>query len=300
MSMRTLALAAAVAACCFADAHCAHRRCTELRFQDAVENPVAWGFNTPEEDGRPGQYYLPQGSRRGTASQLPLRDRHVPDVRVVGVQARAIQSRRDVHEGRRRAGRQVARDGLGRARCRAWRSDYVDAREVIYADLTQEEFAQRQRNLARSEEKLCRRRRARSRENALGAGQGRHDRLARRLGRQSQGRRRRLCRTHARQLNAQTGKSALDGNTFSAFGILKGGSIDGSIAYSQLRDSDNPYDPKFVRPPKAPRRSSRWCRCPIRRRTRLRRTITGTTSDTIAAREADRAPPPVHRSDAMR
>ncbi|HEX5124480.1 MAG TPA: sel1 repeat family protein, partial [Rhodanobacteraceae bacterium] len=30
--------------------------------------------------------------------------------------------------------------------------------------------------------------------------------------------------------------------------VLTGGSIDGSVAYKQLRASTNPYDPKFEQP----------------------------------------------------
>ena len=41
------------------------------------------------------------------------------------------------------------------------------------------------------------------------------------------------------------GKSAVNGFAFSAFGVLGGGSEDGSRAYRQLRETDNPYDPRF-------------------------------------------------------
>ena len=34
----------------------------------------------------------------------------------------------------------------------------------------------------------------------------------------------------------------------SAFGILGGGSVDGSAAYRRLRESDNPYDVKLKQP----------------------------------------------------
>lgn len=47
--------------------------------------------------------------------------------------------------------------------------------------------------------------------------------------------------------SSETTGSTLDGNTSSAFGILRGGSTAGSIAYGQFRASDNPYDEKFER-----------------------------------------------------
>jgi len=37
-------------------------------------------------------------------------------------------------------------------------------------------------------------------------------------------------------------------STQSAFGVTGAGAVDGSIAYRQLRESDNPYDAKFTQP----------------------------------------------------
>jgi len=39
-----------------------------------------------------------------------------------------------------------------------------------------------------------------------------------------------------------------DGGTEFFASVLSGGSIDGAIAYKQLRESANPYDPKFEQP----------------------------------------------------
>jgi hypothetical protein len=41
------------------------------------------------------------------------------------------------------------------------------------------------------------------------------------------------------------GKSIVNGFATAAFGVLGGGSEDGSKAYRQLRETDNPYDPRF-------------------------------------------------------
>jgi hypothetical protein len=42
-----------------------------------------------------------------------------------------------------------------------------------------------------------------------------------------------------------SGKSSVNGFATAAFGVLGGGGEDGSRAYRQLFESDNPYDPKF-------------------------------------------------------
>jgi hypothetical protein len=44
---------------------------------------------------------------------------------------------------------------------------------------------------------------------------------------------------------AMPGKSIINGFATAAFGVLGGGGEDGSVAYRQLWQSDNPYDPKF-------------------------------------------------------
>ena len=48
---------------------------------------------------------------------------------------------------------------------------------------------------------------------------------------------------------ANIGKSGVNGFASAGFGVLGGGSEDGSRAYRQLRETDNPYDPKFDRRP---------------------------------------------------
>lgn len=42
--------------------------------------------------------------------------------------------------------------------------------------------------------------------------------------------------------------SVANTSTQSGFGVTGSGAVDGSIAYRQLRESDNPYDPKFRQP----------------------------------------------------
>ncbi|HEU4665964.1 MAG TPA: sel1 repeat family protein, partial [Dokdonella sp.] len=42
-----------------------------------------------------------------------------------------------------------------------------------------------------------------------------------------------------------SGRSVLNGFATAAFGVLGGSSEDGAVAYREFRESDNPYDPKF-------------------------------------------------------
>ena len=248
MSVRTFALAAAVASCCFADVAFAIDDAPSYDSRTQAEKPVSWGFNTPEEDGRPGQYYFLKA--------------------VDAVQHRNFRFAIDMYQTSASWAYKPAQYNLAvmymkgdgvpvdKPRAMAWAAlaaergdaDYVAAREVIYADLTQEEFAHANeiwRDLKKNYADAVALDRAKTRWAQVKAGMtGSRVGSVGNLKVGGGG-----YAGHMPDLNAQTGKPALDGNTFSAFGILKGGSIDGSTAYSQLRDSDNPYDPKFVRPP---------------------------------------------------
>lgn len=46
-------------------------------------------------------------------------------------------------------------------------------------------------------------------------------------------------------INPATGQAAPDGLSSTPFGLLRGGVADGAVAYRQLHESNNPYDPKF-------------------------------------------------------
>ena len=213
-----------------------------------TDKPVSWGFNTPEEDGRPGQYYFLKA--------------------VDAVQHRNYRFAIDMYETSASWAYKPAEYNLAvmymkgegvaidKPRAMAWAAlaaergdaDYVAARELIYADLSKEEFARANeiwRELKKNYGDAVALERAKTRWAQVKAGMtGSHVGSIGNLKVGGGG-----YNGHMADLNAATGKPVLDGNTFSAFGVLKGGSIDGSTAYAQLRDSDNPYDPKFVAPP---------------------------------------------------
>jgi len=124
--------------------------------------------------------------------------------------------------------------------------DYVDARELIYADLTKDEFAKANeiwRDLKKTYADDIALERAKTRWAQVKAGitgsrVGGIGNL--KVGAESSGGKLTYI--------GPNGRSALDGNQFSGASVLTGGSIDGAVAYKQLRESANPYDPKFKQP----------------------------------------------------
>jgi hypothetical protein len=124
--------------------------------------------------------------------------------------------------------------------------DYVDAREMIYADLTRDEFAKANeiwRDLKKTYADDIALERAKTRWAQVKAGitgsrVGGVGNL--KVGAESSG---------GKLTNiTPAGRSAIDGNQVSGASVLSGGSVDGAIAYKQLRESTNPYDPKFEQP----------------------------------------------------
>jgi hypothetical protein len=121
--------------------------------------------------------------------------------------------------------------------------DYVDAREVIYADLTKDEFAKANeiwRELKKTYGDDIALERAKTRwaqvkANITGSRVGSIGNL--KVGA--------LSSSVKPVVIGPSGKSAMDGNAVSGASVLTGGSIDGAVAYKQLRESTNPYDPKF-------------------------------------------------------
>ena len=124
--------------------------------------------------------------------------------------------------------------------------DYVDAREVIYADLSKEEFAKANeiwRDLKKTYADDIALDRAKTRWAQVKAGitgsrVGGIGNL--KVGAESSGGKLTYI--------TPAGRSAIDGNAVSGASVLTGGSIDGAVAYKQLRESTNPYDPKFEQP----------------------------------------------------
>ena len=121
--------------------------------------------------------------------------------------------------------------------------DYVDARESIYASLSAEEFARANeiwRDLKKTyaDDVALKRAKARwadVRNNVTGSHVGSIGHLLVGNGYNA---------GHLGDISPTGGAKAAPFSD-TPFGISGAGSVDGSIAYRQLRESDNPYDPKF-------------------------------------------------------
>jgi hypothetical protein len=216
---------------------------------DAMSNlPSQWGFGTPEEDGRPGQYYFIKAVDAAKHR----------DYRFAIDMYRAAASWAYKPAQYNLAIIYLRGDGVpvDKPRAMAWAAlaaerndaDYVEARELIYADLTKDEFAKANeiwRELKPTYGDAVALERAKTRWAQVKAGitGSRVGGIgALRVGTPAHN-------VKPVDLNVATGKPPVDGNTFGPGGILTGGSVDGATAYRQLRESDNPYDPKFLRKP---------------------------------------------------
>jgi hypothetical protein len=213
---------------------------------DTTERPAAWGFGTPEEDGRPGQYfyYLAVDAVKHKHYKFAI---EMYETSASWAYKPAQYNLAVIYA----KGEGVPVD---KPRAMAWAAlaaergdqDYVDAREVIYADLSKDEFAKANeiwRDLKKTYGDNIALERAKTRWAQVKAGitgsrVGGVGNL--KVGAESSGGKLTFI--------GPDGKSAIDGNQFSAASVLSGGSIDGAVAYKQLRESANPYDPKFEQP----------------------------------------------------
>jgi hypothetical protein len=211
---------------------------------DAMSNlPSQWGFGTPEEDGRPGQYYFIKA--------------------VDAAKHRDYRFAIDMYRAAASWAYKPAQYNLGviylkgegvpvdRPRAMAWfalaaergDADYVQARELLYADLDKDEFAQANAIWRELKPKYgdavalarAKMRWAQVKAEQTGSRVGAPGNL--KVG--SVGSSVRPVRL------SPSGRSEANGFASSAFGVLGGSSEDGSTAYRQFRESDNPYDPKF-------------------------------------------------------
>jgi hypothetical protein len=211
---------------------------------DNVNRPANWTYATPEDDARPGEKFYFRA--------------------VHAFQHKEYKFAVDMYEVAASWAYKPAQYNLAimylkgegvpvdRQRAMAWmalaaeRSDpqYVQARELLYADLTPAEFEHANaiwRELKPTYGDDVAMPRAKMRWAQVRAAMtGSHvggvvGNLQ--VGAQGAG---------VKPVNSPGGlKSAVNGNATSGGMLLGGGSEDGSIAYHQLRDSDNPYDPKF-------------------------------------------------------
>ncbi|GAA0708117.1 sel1 repeat family protein [Dokdonella soli] len=140
---------------------------------------------------------------------------------------------------------------VDRPRAMAWMTlaaergdkDYVAARELLYANLSADEFTQANaiwRDLKKTYGDEVAMPRAKARWAQVRAAMtGSHVGMPGNLQVGAAG-------SNVKPVDlTPSGKSVVDGFGTAAFGVLKGGQTDGTIAYRQLRESDNPYDPKF-------------------------------------------------------
>jgi hypothetical protein len=232
----------------------------------AAERDMGNGFNTPEADARPGEYYFLLAvhaySKKDFAFAIQMYEVAAAWAFKPAEYNLAIMYAR---------GQGIPADlprGMAWMALAAERNDkrYVDAREAIYAEMTQEQFDQANviwRGLKKTygDEVALRRAKARwaqVKSNMTGSRVGSVGNLTVAVPNASSGdpSYQKITNAqvqknlnsppgeggdHAHAMGTSTARSTV-GSSAEATG---GQGIDGSIAYRQLRDSDNPYDPKF-------------------------------------------------------
>jgi hypothetical protein len=220
--------AALVATLAFGTAQAAGDDARDYRSAAASEG-AQWGIGTPEADGRPGRYYFLQGA----AAVNDGKYRFAVDM----YQTAASWAYKPAEYNL--AVMYLKGEGVtaDKPRAMAWialaaergDSDYIEAREVIYAELTPDEFA-KANEIWRELKKTY------GDESALVRAKARWAQV-----------KANITGSHVGFVGAlKIGKH--DGNApwgNWGGGILSGGSMDGSVAYRQLLESKNPYDPKF-------------------------------------------------------
>jgi Sel1 repeat len=208
--------------------------------------PYAAG-TTPEDDGRPGEYYFRLG-----ASAFQHKD-YAHAIKMYEVAASWAHKPAQFDLGVMYARGQGVPVDLPRAM--AWMAlaaerddkEYVEAKEVVYSAMSKEQFAQanvlwRELKKTYGDDVAMARAKARwaeVRNNATGTHVGSSAGHLY-VGSPSP-------RTHL--LPPPDGGPLGDGHLGDmAAGMIPGDIVDGSTAYRQLRESNDPYDPKFKRP----------------------------------------------------
>jgi hypothetical protein len=213
------------------------------------------GENTPEADARPGEAYFLRATQAFRKGDFTFA------IQMYQVAASWAYKPAEYNLGVMYARGQGVPVDLPRAM--AWmalaaeRNDkhYVDARETVYASLTKEQFDQantiwRELKQTYGDEVALRRAKARWAEvkaNMTGSRVGSVGNLSVGVPSANGGdpsSQKPGNAAMAAKLAAQ-GVSVVRSTASSAAEATGGSGIDGSIAYRQLRESDNPYDPKF-------------------------------------------------------
>ena len=211
--------------------------------QGTKDIPSASG-NAPEDDARPGEYYFKLG-----ASAFQHKD-YAHAVKMYEVAASWAYKPAQFNLGVMYARGQGIPADLPRAM--AWMAlaaerndkEYVDAKEVVYSALSKQQFAQAdvlygelkktygdEVALARAKQRW-----AEVRNNQTGSHVGAV------AGPLTVG----TVAAHVAKLPSVNGGGPV---ATQGTDVFSGGDrVDGSVAYKQLRESNNPYDPKFTRP----------------------------------------------------
>ena len=212
---------------------------------------------TPEEDARPGDYYFLLG-----ASAYRAHD-YAHAIAMYQVAASWAYKPAEYNLGVIYArGQGVAVD---MPRAMAWMAlaaernepHYVDAREAIYAELTKEQFEQANviwRNLKKTygDEVALKRAKARwaeVRSHVTGSHVGSVGNLQVGIPNPGSGDPSypKIANPELKRALEHQGVNTARSTVSSSAEVTGGQGIDASIAYRQLRESDNPYDPKFDR-----------------------------------------------------
>ena len=236
----------------------------------AAEREMGNGFNTPEADARPGEYYFLLAVHAYRKNDFTF------SVQMYEVAAAWAYKPAEYNLAIMYARGQGVPVDLPRAM--AWialaaeRNDkrYVDAREAIYADMTKEQFEQANviwRGLKKTygDEVALRRAKARwaqvrasmtgSRVGSVGnmtvgipnasSADPSYPRVTSEQVQKSLNSPPGEGGDHAKAMGLNTARSTVG----SSAEVTGGQGVDSSIAYRQFRESDNPYDPKFKTPP---------------------------------------------------
>src|SRR6188768_2943772 len=211
----------------------------------AAAREMGSGQNTPEADARPGEYYFLLAVHAYRKNDFTFA---IQMYEVAAAWAfKPAEYNLAIMYAR---GQGIPADlprGMAWMALAAERNEkrYVDAREVIYAELTKEQFEQangiwRELKKTYGDEVALHRAKARwaqVRASMTGSRVGSVGNLSVGMPNANMG-------DPSNQKNQKTGNNVHTSSSTAAE-ITGGNGVDGSIAYRQLRESDNPYDPKF-------------------------------------------------------
>ena len=211
----------------------------------AAQREIGSGQNTPEADARPGEYYflLAVHAFRKEDFKFAIQMYEVSaawafkpaEYNLAIMYARGQGIPVDLPRGMAWMALAAERD----------EKRYIDAREVIYGELTKEQFEEangiwRELKKTYGDEVALRRAKARwaqVRASMTGSRVGSVGNLSVGMPGANMG--------DPSNQKGQGNGNNVHSSSSTAAEITGGNGVDGSIAYRQLRDSDNPYDPKF-------------------------------------------------------